>query len=146
MHVEDAATFIIDYLQKPRGNDDYSSYGYDIWLPKVIVAYIREVERSTEHLQALHNGRRRMELSPFFYEAAWDLCRWASSGRVSRGAAPTSRMGQAPMGIASRGLGEAGSSRAHPLFSWAILTGSAKCLQSSLRNSARAFCSEQRKL
>jgi hypothetical protein len=146
MHIEDAATFIIDYIQKPRGNDDYSSYGYDIWLPKVIVAYIREVERSTEHLQALHNGRRRMELSPFSTRRPGICAVVVSSGRVSRGAAPTSRMGQAPMGIASRGLGEAGSSRAHPLFSWAILTGSAKCLQNSLRNSARAFCSEQRKL
>jgi hypothetical protein len=50
-------------------------FGYDVWLPEVIVAYIIEVEHSTEHLQNLYGGRRQTELSPLFYDAAWGLCR-----------------------------------------------------------------------
>ena len=75
MHIDDAAAFIVDFLRNPRPDDGYPFHGYDIWLPKVIVAYIREVEHSTEHLQSLYNGRRRVELAPFFYDAAWSLCR-----------------------------------------------------------------------
>jgi hypothetical protein len=56
-------------------DDGFPSYGYDVWLPKVIVAYIREVEHSTEHTQHLHGGRRQGELAPCFYDAAWSLCR-----------------------------------------------------------------------
>ena len=75
MHVDDAAAFIVDCLQKPRSNDGYPSFGYDIWLPNVIVAYIREVEHSTEPLPNLRGGRRADELSAFFYDAVWGLCR-----------------------------------------------------------------------
>ena len=76
MHVDDAATFIVDCLQKPRSADGYPNFGYDIWLPLVIVAYIREVERSTESVQDLYRSHRRVdELSRFFYDAAWGLCR-----------------------------------------------------------------------
>ena len=75
MHVDDAAAFIVDFLQSPRRGDGYSTFGYDVWLPKVIVAYIIEVEHSTEHLQNLYGGRRQTELSPLFFDAAWGLCR-----------------------------------------------------------------------
>jgi hypothetical protein len=75
MYVDDAAAFIVDCLQNPRPSDGYSTFGYDIWLPNVIVAYIIEVENSTERPQSLHRGRRADELSPFFYDAAWGLCR-----------------------------------------------------------------------
>jgi hypothetical protein len=75
MHVDDAAAFIVDSLQNPRRVDGYPTYGYDVWLPNVIVTYIVEVEKSTEPRQSLHRGRRVDELSPFFYDAAWGLCR-----------------------------------------------------------------------
>jgi hypothetical protein len=41
----------------------------------VIVAYLVEVERSTEHPSSLYGSRRAADLSPAFYEAAWELCR-----------------------------------------------------------------------
>jgi hypothetical protein len=75
MHVDDAAAFIVGFLQNPRPSDGYPTYGYDIWLPNVIVSYIKEVEKSIEPFQSLHRGRRVDELSPFFYDAAWGLCR-----------------------------------------------------------------------
>jgi hypothetical protein len=74
MHVDDATAFIIDYLRKPRDTHGYGSYGYEFYLPNVIVAYILEVEHSSEHLSFLYNGQRARELSPVFYEA-WDLSR-----------------------------------------------------------------------
>ena len=58
----------------PR-RDGYSTYGYEIYLPNLIEAYIREIEHSTEHPSHIYNGRRAIELSPTFFEAAWDLCR-----------------------------------------------------------------------
>jgi hypothetical protein len=75
MHIDDTTAFIVDFLRNPRSPhpDARPNFGYDIWLPNVIVAYLREVEHSTEHLNNLY--RRVDELSPFFYEAAWYLCR-----------------------------------------------------------------------
>jgi hypothetical protein len=75
VHVDDAAAYIVDVLQTPRPDDGFPTYGYDIWLPKVVATYIREVEHSTEHLQNLYDGQRATELSLFFYDAAWVLCR-----------------------------------------------------------------------
>jgi hypothetical protein len=75
MQADDATAFIVDVLRNPRRGDDYPTHGYDVRLPNVIVAYIIEVEKSTEPLQSLHRGRRVDELSPLFYDAAWGLCR-----------------------------------------------------------------------
>lgn len=74
LHPDDASAFIVDYIRRPR-NDGYSSYGYEIYLPNIIVAYIQEAEKSTEHVSHLHGGQRARDLSPAFYEAAWTLCR-----------------------------------------------------------------------
>jgi hypothetical protein len=71
---EDVANFILDFCGNPR-NDSYSTYGYEIYLPGVIVAYILEIENSTEHRAQLYNGPRALVLSPIFYDAAWTLCR-----------------------------------------------------------------------
>jgi hypothetical protein len=75
MHVDDAVAFIIEFLRAPRRDDGYPTYGYEIYLPKVIVAYLIEIERSAEQISTLYNGRGAGELSPAFYEAAWELCR-----------------------------------------------------------------------
>jgi hypothetical protein len=75
MRVDDAASFIIDFLPTPRPDHGYRTYGYEIYLPNVIAAYLVEIEQSTEHISQLHDGRRAVELSPTFYEAAWELCR-----------------------------------------------------------------------
>jgi hypothetical protein len=75
MHIDDATAFIIDYLRRPRDTHGYASYGYEFYLPNMIVAYLLEVERSAELITNLYNGQRARDLSPIFYEAAWNLCR-----------------------------------------------------------------------
>jgi hypothetical protein len=77
MHIDDAAAFLVDFLRAPRPDHGYSTYGYDIYLPRVVVAYLQEIERSPEHLlnSNLYNSPRAADLSPFFLEAAWELCR-----------------------------------------------------------------------
>jgi len=75
MHVEDAAAFIVDFVRNPRPDEGYSTQGYEIHLPIVIAAYIREIEQSTQHPTEVFNGPRLVELSPTFYDAAWELCR-----------------------------------------------------------------------
>jgi hypothetical protein len=75
MQIEDATAFIVDFVKKPRRDDGYPTYGYEIYLPKVITAYITEVEKNTERTPLTYGGPRVQELSPAFYEAAWNLCR-----------------------------------------------------------------------
>jgi hypothetical protein len=74
MHIDDAAAFLVDFPRKPRPDHGYSTYGYEIYLPRVVVAYLQEHERTPEHLLN-YNSPRAADLSPFFLEAAWDLCR-----------------------------------------------------------------------
>jgi hypothetical protein len=75
MHIDDAVAFLVDYMRLPRPSNGYPSFGYEIYLPNVVAAYIVEIEQSTEHLSTLYSGIRSRQLSPFFYEAAWDLSR-----------------------------------------------------------------------
>jgi hypothetical protein len=75
VHVGDAAAFIVDFLRTPRPDDGYATYGYEIYLPKVIAAYVREIESVTLPSLDPYRSPRVAELSPDFYEAAWDLCR-----------------------------------------------------------------------
>lgn len=73
--VDDATAFLIDYIRRPRPANGYPTFGYDIYLPNVVTSYIVEVGHSTEHLSMIYNGLRARELSPLFYESAWDLSR-----------------------------------------------------------------------
>jgi hypothetical protein len=75
MHNDDAAAFIIDCVRSPRNADGYPTYGYEVYLPNIIAAYLQEVERTTEHHSTLRNGVRARDLSPAFYDAAWEFCR-----------------------------------------------------------------------
>ena len=72
VHVDDAADFILDFLRAPR-NDGYPTFGYEFWLPNIVVAFLREIEKNNEH--DLHNSARANQLSPIFYDAAWGFCR-----------------------------------------------------------------------
>jgi len=67
--------FLVDCLRAPRQASGYSSYGYDVYLPNIVVDYIVEIEASTEHRSMILNGSRSRRLSPLFYEAAWELSR-----------------------------------------------------------------------
>jgi hypothetical protein len=73
MHIEDAAAFILDFIAKPRAAAAYSDYGYDIYVPNVIAAYLADIEKIPQHLVRDHHRGR--ELTPIFFDAAWELCR-----------------------------------------------------------------------
>ncbi len=73
MHVEDATAFIIDFIAKTRAGAAYSDYGYDVYVPNVVAAYLAEVEKIPQHLARDH--ARERELTPFFFDAAWEFCR-----------------------------------------------------------------------
>jgi hypothetical protein len=75
MEADDTTAFIVDCLRTPRSTGGYSSYGYEIYLPHIIAAYLVEVEHDTTHHSQLRDSPRARELSPAFYEAAWELCR-----------------------------------------------------------------------
>jgi hypothetical protein len=70
MQIEDAERVLIRFIRE-RPAIEYSSYGYDIYISNVIRWYVaatgttdrNEIERSIR------------DLSPFFYAAAWELCR-----------------------------------------------------------------------
>jgi hypothetical protein len=77
MHVEDAVAFIVNCIAKPRQGAAYSSYGYEIYVPNIIAAYLTEVEPTSAHWPTARDSPRARELMPIFSEAAWDLCRRA---------------------------------------------------------------------
>jgi hypothetical protein len=70
MQIEDAERLLIRFIRE-RPETQYSSYGYDIFLPSVMRWHLastgigdhREIERSLP------------QLSSPFYAAAWELCR-----------------------------------------------------------------------
>ena len=72
MNVEDATSYMLSYIRTPRVGG-YSSYGYDVYIPNVIDAYIRDKNTNSSNHQWNSDEARR--LSPAFYAAAWDLCR-----------------------------------------------------------------------
>jgi hypothetical protein len=71
VQVEDALQYLLDYIAKPR-KSDYSSFGYDIYLPNVIPAFLSEVHGVPEREA---RGLPSEAISPAFYDAAWTLCR-----------------------------------------------------------------------
>jgi hypothetical protein len=70
MNLEDALNFTISYLRNPP-RSGYSSYGYDFYVPHVILAYLNTHENKYYD----PNHHHVSELSPEFYAAAWELCR-----------------------------------------------------------------------
>src|SRR6185437_4936010 len=75
MHVEDAVTFIVDCITKPRPAAAYSSYGYEVYVPNIIATYLTEVEPSSAHWSTVRDSPRARELMPTFSEGAWELSR-----------------------------------------------------------------------
>jgi hypothetical protein len=70
MNPEDALNYIISYLRNPP-RSAYSSYGYDMYMPRVITAYLSNHGQNDYD----ENHPRVIDLSPHFYAAAWELCR-----------------------------------------------------------------------
>jgi len=67
---EDAFHFIVLYLRE-GGKSEYSSYGYEFYLPNVMRDYLETVKKVPHHDTDQHLPR----ISPSFYAAAWELCR-----------------------------------------------------------------------
>ncbi len=68
---EDALTFLIHWMREGMPGD-YPSYGYEIYMTNAIRSYLRSVEINPDDRAA---QRQVEELSPYFYDAAWELCR-----------------------------------------------------------------------
>ncbi len=62
MKQEEAIELIISALQ-PSGRSvpGYASFGYDLYVPKLLMDY--------------HEEKEAHRLSPVFFDEAWDLCR-----------------------------------------------------------------------
>ena len=70
MNQEDAIKFTIEVL-KTEEPIVYKSYGYGVYIPKIIRKYVQE----HEEMQHGELEMRAIELSPLFLNAAWELCR-----------------------------------------------------------------------
>jgi len=71
MREEDALLYIIELVREKSPNQ-YSKYGYDVYLPTVLNSYLQSIDPNIDS-NAVYNKQR--ELSPLFLSAAWDLCR-----------------------------------------------------------------------
>ena len=71
MNEEEALHYIIHFLRNPSPTK-HNSYGYDFYLPGIMQHYIEKHE-GIDIENEIYN--RKTEISPFFYAAAWDLCR-----------------------------------------------------------------------
>ncbi len=70
MNIEDVEKIIIQWV-RDGSKTRYSNYGYDIYIPNVIRAFLSE-----KGIDAERDGyMQKKELSPLFYAAAWELCR-----------------------------------------------------------------------
>ncbi|WP_370156414.1 hypothetical protein [Ferrovibrio sp.] len=69
-----AAAFTLEYASGAmRTRGEYSSYGYEIYLPNVLHAYLAG-KLPGQHEFHGHSSQAQ-RLSPIFYDAAWSLCR-----------------------------------------------------------------------
>lgn len=73
MTEDSAYQFIVAKIRNPppQSNVGYSSYGYDIYLPRIIEAYVREREPMASDSDITRAVDRH---SPAFMSAAWKLC------------------------------------------------------------------------
>lgn len=71
--VEDAIQFIVRYL-RTGAQGEYSSYGYGVYLPNVMRAYLKELGVPEHNVQATMESRSDTRW-PIFYAAGWELCR-----------------------------------------------------------------------
>jgi hypothetical protein len=70
LHQEDAMRFIVDTMAK--NPEEFKNYGYDVYMTRAAERYVASVENIREHSEA---QRRMYEISPTFFDAAWELCK-----------------------------------------------------------------------
>lgn len=68
MTVEDATKIMIQFLRAPD-HGMFGKYGYDIYLPALIITHMEKKGLRSEAEEYLR------KYSPLFYAAGWDLCR-----------------------------------------------------------------------
>lgn len=72
MEQDEALQFMIHAFKEAQGNQ-FSKYGYGIYLPIVIAEYVYQTD-DIPRTQVVDQSKIG-ELSPAFYAAAWELCR-----------------------------------------------------------------------
>ncbi|NCS99752.1 hypothetical protein GW765_02095 [Candidatus Parcubacteria bacterium] len=70
---EDALKYIVQYLGF-KDTQGFSTYGYDLYLPNAMRKWCQE-HTSQLGVQAHEAEKFVYDISPYFYEAAWELCR-----------------------------------------------------------------------
>lgn len=77
LDLDDAIQFIVRYIRSGKAANDMGSkgtYGYEIYLPVVMMAYLVETGTPLHQARdAIYSGQP--VLSPIFYAAGWELCR-----------------------------------------------------------------------
>lgn len=71
MTQDDAYLILVDQLRKGT-SVAHSQYGYDVYIPYLISNHLKSENPRLEYNEA---QRQTIELSPYFYAAAWELCR-----------------------------------------------------------------------
>ena len=70
MTEEDATNLLVGWLRQPT-NGQFSSFGYDIYLPNLIRSYLeRKHQNDPQQVE-----RDLREVMPAFFAAGWELCR-----------------------------------------------------------------------
>lgn len=73
LNQEDTIKYIIHYLNFKEG-EGFTTYGYDLYLPHLMRRWCEE-NYSTLGVERHESERFLPDVSPYFYEAAWELCR-----------------------------------------------------------------------
>lgn len=69
MRLDDAILYTVQVLRSPDAGN-MAAYGYDVYMPRVIMAYFVSIGRRVEH-----GSEDFVEASPAFLSAGWELCR-----------------------------------------------------------------------
>jgi hypothetical protein len=72
MHIDEVATFKLDFISNPRPSG-YGAPDCEIYLPNVVAAYLVEFEQDPQHL--VRDCQRSRDLLPVFLDAGWEFCR-----------------------------------------------------------------------
>jgi len=67
---EDATNLLIEWMRDPEYLRDHSIYGYDVYLPSLVRAYIKN-----QGVQQTELENQFREIIDIFYPSAWELCR-----------------------------------------------------------------------
>jgi hypothetical protein len=75
MEIDDAVYCIIEFVRLSRMGRSDSQFGYELYLPPVMLAYMKENQLCPEDTQYITDCPGYRGISSTFYDAAWELCR-----------------------------------------------------------------------